>query len=153
MTKAKAPVPQIDQTPERPLAEEPLDRRVVAPESSQPSDGAGEGPGRPDAPDAGTQAADATPSDARPTGETRVPAGTRSPMEWLRATFPGHEHAFLGGLCGLLVAVLVFVLGFWETLFVSLLVVVGVALGQYVDGDPKIIRALRRLLAEGRGNN
>ena len=46
----------------------------------------------------------------------------------------------------------VFLVGFWETLFVVLLMVVGVALGQYLDGDPKIVNFIRRFLSEGRGN-
>lgn len=76
----------------------------------------------------------------------------RGPLGWLSQTFPGHEHAILGGLCGVLAAVLIFVVGFWQTLFVALLAVVGVALGQYLDGDPKLVNLVRRLISEGRGS-
>lgn len=69
---------------------------------------------------------------------------------WVARAVAGHEHAALGGLVGLVVAILVFVIGFWEMLFVSLLVVAGVSLGQYLDGDPKIVNLIRRLLFEGR---
>lgn len=62
---------------------------------------------------------------------------------WLHETFPGHENAVIGGFVGFLVALLFFVIGFWRTLLVVVLVVVGVAFGQLADGDPKIIDALR----------
>ena len=76
----------------------------------------------------------------------------KTPMGWVARTFPGHTHAVLGGIAGLLAAVLIFVWGFWQTLFVALLVFVGVALGQYLDGDPKIINFLRAFFAEMRGD-
>lgn len=66
---------------------------------------------------------------------------------------PGHEHAVLGGICGLVFAVLFFVIGFWKTLFVALLVVVGIAFGQYLDGDPKIVNLIRRALTGGLGDD
>lgn len=94
-----------------------------------------------------------SPEPSAPDGQ---PAGTSGPMRqastWLSRTFPGHEHAVLGGVCGLLAAMLVFLVGFWRTLFVSLVVLVGVTLGQVLDGDPKIINFIRRVLAEGRNN-
>jgi uncharacterized membrane protein len=66
---------------------------------------------------------------------------------------PNHENALLGGLMGLIVAVLMFVAGFWRTLFVVVMVTVGVAIGQYLDGTPKIINFIRRVIAEFRGTN
>lgn len=72
---------------------------------------------------------------------------------WMAKTFPGHVHAVIGGLCGLLVAVLFFVFGFWKTLLVCLLVTIGVAFGQYLDGDPRIVDLIRKLVSEGRGGN
>lgn len=72
---------------------------------------------------------------------------------WMAKTFPGHVHAVVGGLCGLLVAILFFVFGFWKTLFVCLLVMIGVAFGQYLDGDPRIVDFIRKLVSEGRGGN
>ena len=53
---------------------------------------------------------------------------------WVRRTFPGHEHAFWGGVLGFLAAILV-------------LVVVGVAIGQALDGDSKIMDLFRRLFS------
>jgi uncharacterized membrane protein len=66
---------------------------------------------------------------------------------------PNHENALLGGLMGLIVAVLMFVAGFWRTLFVVVMVTIGVAIGQYLDGTPKIINFIRRVIAEFRGTN
>ena len=98
--------------------------------------------------------------DEAPARETSAPApqksklssAMRNPSGWLQGSFPGHEHAALGGLVGLVLALCVFLVGFWQTLFVSVLVVVGIAVGQYLDGDPKIINFIRRLIAEARGN-
>ena len=102
--------------------------------------------------DAEQAAAEAEGDQAEETGGQRASGPLRGASDWLSRTFPGSEHAALGGLAGLLVALAVFLVGFWETLFVVLLMVVGVALGQYLDGDPKIVNFIRRFLAEGRGN-
>lgn len=72
----------------------------------------------------------------------RAREGLRS---WLHDTFPGHENAVIWGFVGFLVALLFFIIGFWRTLVVVLLVVVGVAFGQVLDGDPKIINTVRGL--------
>lgn len=64
---------------------------------------------------------------------------------WLHETFPGHENAVVWGFVGFLVALLFFIIGFWRTLLVILLVAVGVAFGQVLDGDPRIINTLRGL--------
>lgn len=76
---------------------------------------------------------------------------TKAAQGWLHATFPGHENAALGGLCGLVVAILVFAIGFWQTLFVTICVLVGVAIGQYADGNPKVVRAVSKLFQDNRG--
>lgn len=83
------------------------------------------------------------------TTETAEGASFRHAREglhtWVHETFPGHENAVIGGFVGFLVALLFFVIGFWRTLLVVLLVAVGVAFGQVLDGDPKIINTLRGL--------
>lgn len=63
---------------------------------------------------------------------------------WVSNTFPGHEHAFWGGVLGALLAILIFWVGIVKALGVAVLVVVGIAFGQVADGDPKIINLLRR---------
>lgn len=65
---------------------------------------------------------------------------------WLKETFPGNENAVLGGVAGLIVACLFFAIGFARTLFIVVLVLAGVALGQIADGDPKLIRAIQKFI-------
>lgn len=66
---------------------------------------------------------------------------------WVRRTFPGHEHAFWGGVLGFLAAILFLVLGLFRALVIIALVVVGVAIGQALDGDSKIMDLFRRLFS------
>ncbi|MDD6566951.1 MAG: DUF2273 domain-containing protein [Parafannyhessea umbonata] len=68
---------------------------------------------------------------------------------WLSSNFPGHENAVFGGICGLVVAVLVFAIGFLRTLFVLLCVLVGVAIGQYLVGNPTVVMAVRMFFGIG----
>ena len=87
------------------------------------------------------------------TGENEAPAAPpagKGPMAWVARTFPGHEHAVLGGVLGLLVALLFFAIGFWQALLVCLAVFAGVTLGQFLDGDPRIWRQIKRLIIESR---
>lgn len=66
---------------------------------------------------------------------------------WVSKTFPGHENAFWGGVLGLLAAIVLLAFGIFKTLILVVLVVAGIAVGQLVDGDPKLIRALQRLFS------
>lgn len=77
-------------------------------------------------------------------------AAQRSASGWVKRTFPGREHAFYGAIIALLVALLVFAIGVWRVLFIGLLVFVGIAVGQLLDGDPKIISAIRDLFSSDR---
>lgn len=99
------------------------------------------------APRAKAKPADRT-AEAAPTSRGTLP----KPLAWVERIAPGHVNAVFGGFAGLIVALLVFVVGFWKTLFVCALVVVGVAVGQCLDGDPKIVNKLRQLLADERGD-
>lgn len=74
-------------------------------------------------------------------------AGFAKVSAWVSRTFPGHENAFWGGVCGLLVALVLLTLGILKTVVLVLLVIAGIAVGQLVDGDPKLIRALQRLFS------
>ena len=69
---------------------------------------------------------------------------------WVKRTFPGHEHAFYGAVIALLLALLVFAIGIVRVLFICVLVVLGIAVGQVLDGDPKIIRAVQELFSSER---
>ena len=66
---------------------------------------------------------------------------------WVETTFPGHKKAFIGGILGLIVGLLILWLGIWRTLVVALFILIGVAVGQYFEGDPKILAALRDWLS------
>ena len=70
----------------------------------------------------------------------------RSVAGWVHRTFPGHEHAFWGGVIALLVALLVFAIGIGRVIFIGIVIFVGVAIGQVFDGDPKLVNAIRRLI-------
>lgn len=64
---------------------------------------------------------------------------------WVHRSFPGHENAFYGGVTGLALAILFLIVGFWTTLEIALFCIAGVAVGQLLDGDPRIIRTIRSL--------
>lgn len=65
---------------------------------------------------------------------------------WIHATFPGHENAVLCGFAGFLIALLLFIIGFWATLLLVVCITIGVAIGQELDGDPKIVTFFKNLL-------
>ncbi len=66
--------------------------------------------------------------------------------QWFEQTFPHSKNAVIGGLCGLLAALLLFSIGLFKTLVIAVLVLVGVAAGQYLDGDPKLVKAVQNLM-------
>jgi len=73
----------------------------------------------------------------------------RKAADWLNRFVPGHGNTILFGIVGLLLALLVFKIGVWRSFVVLVLVVGGMAFGQYLDGDPKILRLFRDLLNRG----
>jgi uncharacterized membrane protein len=77
---------------------------------------------------------------------SRMGSATRG---FLSSIAPGHEHAVLCGVLGLLVACLVFWIGIPRTLVLCLFGFAGVAVGQALDGDPKILKAIVRLVNHG----
>ena len=85
------------------------------------------------------------PDEAETSAGDAVRHGVNCVSAWVSRTFPGHEKAFWGGVIGLLVALVFFAIGFWRTLVIAVLVVAGVAAGQVLDGDPKIVNALRHI--------
>ena len=95
------------------------------------------------APDASKKA----PDDGSYTVGEAVRDGAGRLFSWVRRTFPGHEHAFWGGVIGFLAAVLFLVLGLWRALVIVILVIIGVAAGQALDGDSKIMDLMRHLFS------
>lgn len=101
-------------------------------------------------------AAGAQTSAAQPSGDAAQPASDPEPAaqpgafarasRWLDETFPNSRNAVLGGVAGLVVALLLFTIGVLKTLVIAILVVVGIACGQYLDGEPKIVRFIQNLM-------
>lgn len=91
------------------------------------------------------KADNAAPTDSGATDSAA--AGFSRVSAWVSKTFPGHENAFWGGVLGLVAAVVLLAFGIFKTLILVVLVVAGIAVGQLVDGDPKLIRALQRLFS------
>lgn len=123
-TGGKAPKARIDATP--------------APDAPSPGDDSPKA--RPDADDL---------ADAAATGPAGAASAVRGLRSWLDETFPGHVNAVVFAFLGFLVALLLFAIGLWRTLVLVLLVTAGVAFGQYLDGDPKVIRFLSTLFSNG----
>lgn len=96
---------------------------------------------RPDA-----QAAAAAPSEVTAREEAPQPGAWTRLSTWFATTFPHSRNAVLGGICGLVVALLLFSVGLLKTLVIALLVTIGVACGQYADGDPKLVNLVRELM-------
>ena len=96
---------------------------------------------RPDA-----QAVAAAPSEVTAREEAPQPGAWTRLSTWFATTFPHSRNAVLGGICGLVVALLLCSVGLLKTLVIALLVTIGVACGQYVDGDPKLVNLVRELM-------
>ena len=71
---------------------------------------------------------------------------TNKVADWVSRTFPGNENAFWGAVVGLVAAIALFAIGVGRLLAIAIFVVCGVAVGQALDGDPKIARAVQRLV-------
>ncbi len=55
-----------------------------------------------------------------------------------------HRNTVAGGFLGLVMALLIIFLGFWNTLLIALFVLIGVIIGQALDGDNGIVNFFRR---------
>ena len=99
--------------------------------------------GRRAAPDAGASA----PADDEVNVGEAVREGAGHVRTWVRRTFPGGEGAFWGGVVGLVAAAVFLVLGIWYTAVIAVFVLVGVSVGQAIDGDPKIVNFIRSLFS------
>lgn len=93
---------------------------------------------------AATETSGATTDDRRTVGDA-LRDGVGRFSAWVRRSFPGQERAFWGAVIGLVAAIVFLVVGPWPLLVIAVFVFVGVAAGQALDGDPKIVNALRHL--------
>lgn len=146
--RPQAPKVAIASAPE-PAAEEPAAVTTQAPAASAPAQAAAAPePASAPAPEPAAPAAAPAAEEQRSVADNieHMRSATRG---FLSSVAPGHEHAVLGGLLGLLVACLVFWIGIPRTLVLCLFAVAGVAVGQALDGDPKIVKAIVRLVNHG----
>ena len=56
-----------------------------------------------------------------------------------------HPHATLYGILGFVLAVLILVIGLWDTIVIAVFVGIGVVIGQMRDGDNAVVNFIRRL--------
>lgn len=56
-----------------------------------------------------------------------------------------HPHATLYGIIGFVLAVLILVIGLWDTIVIAVFVFVGVTVGQMRDGDNALVNRIRRM--------
>ncbi len=56
-----------------------------------------------------------------------------------------HPHATLYGIMGFVLAVLILVIGLWDTIVIAVFVGIGVVIGQVRDGDNAAVSFIRRL--------
>lgn len=61
-----------------------------------------------------------------------------------------HPHTSLGAFIGLVLAVLILVLGLWNTIVIAVFVIVGAMIGQVCDGDSSIVNFFSRLFDANR---
>ena len=61
-----------------------------------------------------------------------------------------HPHTVLYGLIGFVLAVLILVIGLWDTIVIAVFVIVGAVIGQMVDGDNAIVNFFSRLFGKRR---
>lgn len=88
---------------------------------------------------------------ARDAAGARIPGSVRVMRDVLGVTdehferYAGsHKNTVLFGLAGFVLALLIIFLGFWETLVIAIFVLVGVIIGQALDGDNGIVNFFRR---------
>lgn len=84
-----------------------------------------------------------------PAAEASALGAMRSLPGWVKRTFPGHERAVYGALLGLVLALLIFAIGIGRALVIALFVAIGALIGQCLDGDTRIVNALRKLFSDG----
>ena len=108
----------------------------------------------------GAPSRDRAEADASQTGEGAFGAGN-GPARGFRCTTIGffenmghaawayadaHPHATLYGIIGFVLAVLILVIGLWDTLVIAVFVFVGTVIGQMVDGDNAAVNFIRRFI-------
>jgi uncharacterized membrane protein len=71
--------------------------------------------------------------------------------EWLRDMAQNHRYKIIGGLAGLVLALLVLRFGFFWTLFILVCSGLGYWIGKRLDEEPEsLVQILDRILPSGR---
>ena len=108
----------------------------------------------------GAPSRDRAEADASQTGEGASGAGNGLARGFRRTTIgffenmghaawayaDAHPHATLYGIIGFVLAVLILVIGLWDTLVIAVFVFVGTVIGQMVDGDNAAVNFIRRFI-------
>ena len=53
----------------------------------------------------------------------------------MKEIFIKHKGAFIGGVIGMVVAILMLIIGFWKAMLVLLLIGIGILIGMTLDGN------------------
>lgn len=108
----------------------------------------------------GASSRDRAEADASQTGEGASGASNGSARGFQRTTIgffenmghaawayaDAHPHATLYGIIGFVLAVLILMIGLWDTLVIAVFVFVGTVIGQMVDGDNAAVNFIRRFI-------
>ncbi len=108
----------------------------------------------------GAPSRDRAEADASQTGEGASGAGNGPARGFQRTTIgffenmghavwayaDAHPHATLYGIIGFVLAVLILVIGLWDTLVIAVFVFVGTVIGQMADGDNAAVNFIRRFI-------
>lgn len=70
----------------------------------------------------------------------------RKAQQRMDALLARHPHAVMYGAIGLAVAVLILAIGLGSTLLLAVLAGIGIAIGQYRDGDSRVRSAANRIM-------
>jgi len=62
----------------------------------------------------------------------------------MRDLFFKHKGALIGGLIGLIIALLILIIGFWKALAVLLFIGMGVIIGMAIDGNTTIRNSMNK---------
>lgn len=104
-------------------------------------------------------ASSATAGEDGPRSDATAPDAGARPESFHEATFgffcelgrrvwahaDAHPHATLYGILGFALAVLILVIGLWDTIVIAVFVGIGVVIGQMRDGDNAVVNFIRRL--------
>lgn len=66
--------------------------------------------------------------------------------EWLKKTVKANPAKTVGGVVGLVLAILILTINFWRTLLLLILIGIGIYIGHRVDSEKGFIRIIEYVL-------